>query len=289
MSTDHPFAESVPAYALGVLDADERRAFETHLSTCARCQADLREFQKVNAALALTTPRLDPPASLRTSTISYATAQPQEPPGAPAPLRGRSTETGRTMQTGVLDKPRVKGPLPRWVPLTIAASIGVAVLAGIYAMLLSWQVRSLREMVQDATDQSDRLRDELVIERQDAARLVHVVNVVTAPDARRVVLAGRESASAAAAYAFWSPTQGIVFNAERLPQLDPARVYQLWVIRGKQAYSAGVFRVGASGAASLSAPMPANVTAVDAVAVSVEPDPGVPSPTGTIVMSGTSQ
>ena len=278
--SDHPFADSVAAYALGALDADERRAFEAHLSTCARCQAELADVRKVTAAIAMTSPPEAPPASLRARTIAHATGQVQ---GAAGLQTGRST-------TGVLDKPRDKGPLPRWVPLALAASIGVAVLAGVYAGLLSWQVRTLRQMVVDANDQSDRLRDELILERQDAARLVRTVAIVTAPDAKRVVLASKDGAAGPSAQAFWSPTQGIVFNAERLPQLDPTRVYQLWVLQtGQPPISAGVFRVGASGAASVTMQLPANAPGVEGLAVSVEPDPGVPAPTGPIVMSGTSQ
>jgi hypothetical protein len=296
MSTDHPFADSVGAYAIGALDADERRAFEAHLSTCARCQADLRDMQKVNAALAITEPRADPPASLRASTISYATAQPQEPPGTPAPLRGSAVtrlepagpKTGRTSQTGVLDKPRVKGPLPRWVPTTIAASLGAAVLAGVYAVLLSWQVSNLRQMVQDSNDDLSRLRNQLDLVRQDSGRLALIARIATAADVKRVLLAGRDNAAGASAHAFWSPTQGIVFNAERLPQLDPTRVYQLWALRGGKPFSVGVFRVGTSGAASFTGTMPPNVAAVDALAVSVELDPGVPAPTGPIVLIGNS-
>ena len=294
MSTDHPFADSVAGYALGALDADERRAFAAHLETCARCQAELRDLQKVNAALGVTAPREDPPATLRARTLAFATAQPQEPAAGTSPMRGSATmrqspsagpKVGPST-TGVLDRPRAKAPLPRWVPLAIAATLGVAVLTGIYAGLLSWQVRTLRQMVQDSSDQTDRLREELIVERQDAARLALTVRIVTAPDARRVTLAGKEAATGATGHAFWSPTQGIVFNAERLPQLDPTRVYQLWVLRGGQPYSVGVFRVGASGAASVTMQMPANAPGVDTLAVSVEPDPGVPAPTGPIVMMG---
>ena len=308
MSTDHPFADSVAGYALGALDADERRAFAAHLETCARCQAELRDLQKVNAALGMTAPREDPPASLRARALAFATAQPQEPAAGTSPMRGSatmrqtqsagpkagpspkaspSTKAGPST-TGVLDRPRTKAPLPRWVPLAMAASLGVAVLAGIYAGLLSWQVRTLRQMVQDSSDQTDRLREELIVERQDAARLALTVRIVTAPDAKRVTLAGKDTATGATGHAFWSPTQGIVFNAERLPQLDPTRVYQLWVLRGGQPYSVGVFRVGASGAASVTMQMPANAPGVDMLAVSVEPDPGVPAPTGPIVMTGAS-
>ena len=307
MSTDHPFADSVAGYALGALDADERRAFAAHLETCARCQAELRDLQKVNAALGMTAPREDPPASLRARTLAFATAQPQEPAPAASPMRGSATmrqpqpagptglPAGASVKvgpstkagpstTGVLDRPRVKAPLPRWVPLAIAASLGVAVLTGIYAGLLSWQVRTLRQEVRDASDSLDRQREQLGAMQQEASRLALTARIATAPDAKRVTLAGRDNATGASAHAIWSPTQGIVFNAERLPQLDPTRVYQLWVLRAGQPYSVGVFRVGTGGGASFTGLMPSNVITVDGLAVSVELDPGVAAPTGPIVM-----
>ena len=274
MSTDHPFADSVAGYALGALDADERRTFAAHLETCARCQAELRDLQTVNAAIGMTAPREDPPASLRARTLAFATAQPQEPAAGTSPMRGSATmrpaqTAGPTglpagasakaspSTTGVLDRPRAKAPLPRWVPLAIAASLGVAVLTGIYAGLLSWQVRTLRQMVAGLERSDGPVARRAGRRAAGRRRLALIARIVTAPDAKRVTLAGRENATGASAHAFWSPTQGIVFNAERLPQLDPARVYQLWVLRDGQPYSVGVFRVGASGAASFTVPMPA--------------------------------
>jgi hypothetical protein len=174
------------------------------------------------------------------------------------------------------------------VPTTIAASLGAAVLAGVYAVLLSWQVSNLRQMVQDSNDDLSRLRNQLDLVRQDSGRLALIARIATAADVKRVLLAGRDNAAGASAHAFWSPTQGIVFNAERLPQLDPTRVYQLWALRGGKPFSVGVFRVGTSGAASFTGTMPPNVAAVDALAVSVELDPGVPAPTGPIVLIGNS-
>ncbi|MBI3952943.1 MAG: zf-HC2 domain-containing protein, partial [Chloroflexi bacterium] len=44
--------ELLPAYALDALEAGEVSLVETHLSACAECRRDLREFQEVAAHLA---------------------------------------------------------------------------------------------------------------------------------------------------------------------------------------------------------------------------------------------
>ncbi|MET8861628.1 zf-HC2 domain-containing protein [Nonomuraea sp. NPDC004580] len=43
--------EEVAAYALGVLDEEEHEAFERHLETCERCQAELVELAEVPGQL----------------------------------------------------------------------------------------------------------------------------------------------------------------------------------------------------------------------------------------------
>ncbi|MFB4297046.1 anti-sigma factor family protein [Actinomadura sp. NTSP31] len=62
----------VGAYALGLLEADDRRAFEAHLRACGFCQAELREMGSMAEAL---------------SGIGPAEAEPPgEPAGPPAPV-----------------------------------------------------------------------------------------------------------------------------------------------------------------------------------------------------------
>jgi anti-sigma-K factor RskA len=287
MTSHDTFAASVAAYALGALDADERVAFEAHLPTCAECQRELREMRRVAHGIDLAVAPEAPPASLRERALAFATAQPQEPAASTkAPLRGSAAIRPVPSKTGVLDRPRTKQPLPQWVPLALAASLGLALLAGLYAFALQSQVSSLREMVLTSSDEADRLRDELVAVRQDTQRLVYTVNIVTAPDVKRVSLKGIEAGVGASGLAFWSPTQGIVLNADQLPALQPDRIYQLWVIQAGKVSSAGTFTVAQNGRASITAPLPAGVTSVDAVAVSLEAAPGVPSKVGPFVLLG---
>ena len=62
----------VGAYALGLLEPDDRRAFEAHLRACGFCQAELREMGSMAEAL---------------SGIDPAEAEPPgEPAGPPAPV-----------------------------------------------------------------------------------------------------------------------------------------------------------------------------------------------------------
>jgi anti-sigma-K factor RskA len=285
---DHErFADAVAASALGALDADERAAFEAHLSTCASCREELGAMRRVAAGLAEAVPAEAPPPALRARVLAFATAQAQDPAPAATPSpRVPSADRGRATATGVLDKPRVKGPLPSWVGLTIAATAAVAVLAALYAFALQSQVGSLRQMVSDATDEADRLREELVDVRREQARLIYMVNVATAPDVRRVNLAGQDGFKGSSAFAYVSPTRGIVLNASGLPALSPGQVYQLWVVQGSEVLSGGVFGVDARGAATYSTPLPPNVSKVTALAVSLEPDPGVPARTGPMVLAG---
>jgi anti-sigma-K factor RskA len=284
MTSHDTFAASVAAYALGALDVDERRAFEAHLPGCAECQRELREMRRVAHGIDLAVAPETPPASLRQRTLAFATAQPQEAAAAKAPLRGSAAIRPGPSKTGVLDRPRAKQPLPQWVPLALAASIGLALLAGLYAFALQSQVSSLREMVLTSSDEADRLREELVAVRQDTQRLVFTVNIVTAPDVKRVNLKGIEAAPGASGLAYWSPTLGIVLNAEQLPALQPDRIYQLWVIQAGKVASAGTFTVAQNGRGSITAPLPAGVTSVDTVAVSLEAAPGVLSKVGPFVL-----
>jgi len=77
-------------------------------------------------------------------------------------------------------------------------------------------------------------------------------------------------------------------SSDQLPALPADKVYQLWIVpQGAAAVSAGLLTPDANGHASLFFPMPADVTAPQALAVTVEPAGGVPAPTGSRVLLGT--
>src|SRR5215208_5114129 len=71
----HRYREQIGAFLLGKLDEGERKAMQTHLSSCLVCQAEVKELKPVVAALADAAPdRIDedplPPEDLEELTLA---------------------------------------------------------------------------------------------------------------------------------------------------------------------------------------------------------------------------
>ena len=77
-----------------------------------------------------------------------------------------------------------------------------------------------------------------------------------------------------------------MLTAAHLPDLPAGRTYQLWVLTSGAPVSAGMFHPDASGGTSMVFDTPVSLPAPAGLAVSMEPDGGVPAPTGEIVLVG---
>jgi len=73
-----------------------------------------------------------------------------------------------------------------------------------------------------------------------------------------------------------------VLVLEGLPSLPADKTYQVWAIRGSQRVSMGLLQV--SGPQPVSASMAMDISTVDAVAITIEPAGGSPSPTSPPVL-----
>ena len=65
MSNEAHVLELLPAYALGVLDADETAQVEAHLPECDTCQVELREIEAITNDIPLALVEVSPPSSIR--------------------------------------------------------------------------------------------------------------------------------------------------------------------------------------------------------------------------------
>ena len=144
----------------------------------------------------------------------------------------------------------------------IAASILLMAGAG------AWQLLSTRERAREAGN----------------AEQTREMAVIAAADVVRFDLRGADAS--ARARALWSHRHGMVFTAEGLVPLPSGRTYQLWVISGGKPISAGVFSIAADGRARVVMATPESLTAVEAVAVTVEPEGGLPAPSTTPILAG---
>jgi anti-sigma-K factor RskA len=240
-------AEQAPAYVLGALTPAERRAFEAHLAGCAVCAAEVRSLAPVAAALAHVAPEASPAAAVRARLLNAVSAPPSH-----------STS---------------------W--LAVAASLALAVALGGYAAQLRGRVSGLESRLRDATLRAEASERQMADVRRTASDAQSSLAVLVAPDLARIDLAGQAVAPNATARAFWSRSRGLVFTASNLPPPPPGRAYQLWVLTRQPApISAGMLTPDASGRVNARFDTPLDLPAPVAMAVTLEPAGGVPSPTG---------
>jgi anti-sigma-K factor RskA len=126
--SEHPFSDSLAAYALSALPGEERAEVEAHLETCAECRLELDELRLVTGALAHSVPQFQAPAPLRDRimTTVHAEAELLHAAGPeadrPAPVRSRRP---RVWNLGPLRLGPV-GALAGGVAVLVAAVLGFA-------------------------------------------------------------------------------------------------------------------------------------------------------------------
>src|SRR5262249_37930017 len=116
--------ELAAAYALDALDADERRAYETHLAGCGRCQEEVASFRETTAALAYDV----------------------DLPPLPETLEHRILDAARAERRNVVPLPR------RWAIPAAAlavASVAAAIVLGVWAAHLSGSLDHQKQVAND--------------------------------------------------------------------------------------------------------------------------------------------
>jgi anti-sigma-K factor RskA len=262
MSTGHDEQALAASYVVGALDSGERRAFEAHLATCPICTDEVRTLGRVADALGRAVPQIAPAPALRARVLQAATG-------------GRSVDA-------VTVSPRSVDA--SWLPL--AASIVVTAGLAVYAWLLHDRIALLETRVENA-ERRAMIAERATIEvRRVADDAQAAMAVLSAPDLVRVDLGGQKPAPQATGRALWSRNRGMVFLSNGLPSVPTGRVYQVWVLVKGAPISAGLLPTDAAGRGTAFFQTPADIPAPTGVAVSLEPEGGVPQPTGDIFLVG---
>ena len=254
----HELAEP---YALGILSAEERQAFERHLPLCETCQQAVRDARVVGLALGQSVEMVDPPAQLRSRVLAAATA---------------------TSQIGRSQTAPAASATPWW--LAAAASVLAAVFG------LQWWNAERRLEVAESALESTRQQlasatSQMASARNAADRAQEQLDILAARDVVLVNLAGQAPAPSAAGRVYWSPSRGLAFAASNLPPLAAGRVYQLWLVTDGAPVSAALVTPDPDGAARALVPGIGSITP-KAFALTIEPAGGVPAPTGAMYLLG---
>src|SRR5215467_15604801 len=268
-SADHEELRSrLGAFVLGALAPGEQAEVRAHLAVCDQCAAEVRAMQPVVDALALTVEPVEPPASVRQRILAATAAQ--------------AATTAVRPSTGT----KSRSVLP-W--LAAAASLVLAAALGVYASQLRGRVQTLEQELRDAILQVQAGERQTAQARLVATNAQRELSVLAAPDVAHVDLKGQAIAPQASARALWSRSRGgLLLATSNLPALPPGRTYQLWVISGKMPPISDnwIFKTDASGGVTTMFATPATLPPPTAMAVSIEPDGGVPAPTGPLYLVG---
>jgi hypothetical protein len=130
-------------------------------------------------------------------------------------------------------------------------------------------------------------REQRIAMEQRVESMARIVAAFEAPLTRTLALAGQGEYRRAVARAYIDPQSGrLILYAHNLPPVPDGRTYQLWIIVENRPTSVGLFRSDSHGEAKYDAGRIPDLDGPVTVAVTLEPDGGVPQPTGPIVLAG---
>lgn len=209
-------------------------------------------------------------------------AQSPTPPHAPAP---RTTGTQRAVPYEPPTWHR-SGHALRWA--AVAAAILVAG-AGIYAV--SHLTVAPGNTASTVASRDSVLGSEVAALRAELVRKDSIIGALTGMHTRVIDLVSYPSAEPMARM-FWNQqTQQWTMYASHVKQPPPGKTYQLWIMaRGHpQPISAGTFMPDQSGAAVMTTKYALEPGSLRRIAITEEPDGGMPAPTGPVMFAGAGQ
>lgn len=280
------FRELTWTFLLWGLPEAEQSEWEAELEQRGQAgQEELSRVREALASLALATPPVPPPPGLRDRLLARI--------GEAAEVaEGRSGEPTSGGAPGA--KPRVVAlPRPPWE--WIAAAALAACAAGLLAV---WNV-SLRENLARTREELLQVRDDLGtlegrLAAADSARTEleayrRDLEALASPQGSVHTLVGTADEPKARARVFVDPqTRRAILFVYDLPVLPPQTVYELWAIKGGTPIPAGTFVTKGPARGRVELDDVSVLQGADALAVTVEPAPGMTAPTGKMVLSSSS-
>jgi len=234
-------------------------------------------------------------------TKSYA-QRPASPLFGSTPEAGRTepiAESSSTTGGAVEETPSHRGDwkgLAAVAVLALALGVSIAFAMSFYRQAGTAAARA-SEAQQHAEAMATAASERIEAARQDAATRIAQAretaskaqvtsDILTAPDLVRFNLTGGEGGVRFSGQLLWSRSRGMVFSASRLPAPPPGSTYQIWLLTADNPVSAGTFVPDDSGRVTAATDTPPTVPRpITGVRVTLEPEPGRPEPSGTIVLA----
>jgi len=259
VTNEHPYREEdFDLYALGVLEGDELRGIESHVSSCAACARKVVEARGRIAMLAFSAKPQEPSLAVRQRLLARVRAEANPAPGSAVVRTERALSRFWNFAWGT-----------------------VALALAIFAVYL-WKSNKIVQQELDRQEAAEKVQMALT-ERARA-----IVALLTSPQTVTVNLAAKPPIATEPGRVMYNSKQGALIYVGTLPQLAAGKSYELWVIpQTGNPIPAGVFSAQPNGEANVVLPrIPAGVSA-KAFAVTIEPAGGTAAPTGPMAQVGT--
>jgi hypothetical protein len=316
MSHEEALSE-LPAVALDSAPAEVAEAVRAHASVCPECGPELAAMEQTVATLGELVPpaRINPGrgAGIRSRLMVRARNERESRsapvPGPPDLSRGVASLTGLghkatpSAQRAIPDARRQTPATPlRQTPTislrptvpfertpsrfnwyAVAATLAF-ILTGAQLMRVTGDRNRMRAEI--ATTSAVRPSSDTMgaVARQREA----MIQAMAGPDVKVVSLSVSKNAPQPLGRMFWNrATNDWMMVTYGLPVPKPGKTYQVWLVTDKAKISAGTFRPDAQGRTVMHANYALARDALKAVAITEEPDGGMPAPTGPMVVSGT--
>jgi hypothetical protein len=264
MQDEHIPQEDLVLYAMQAMQSHELAAVRLHLEGCDECRRALAEVNGDLALVAMSVEQKPLPEGARQRFVERLAAD--------------ASRKGEAVATPVI-------PIESKSPVRKAA-LWIGWLAAAASIFFAY---SLQQKVRVLNDQLAQEQQAATQQAAANARAQQVLDVLTAPAAKRVLLTGAKAKPEPTGRAVYlAETGGLVFQANNLGQLANNKTYELWVIpaNGQAPIPAGLFRPDASGSASVVLPpLPKGVPA-KAFGVTIEKAEGSSTPTAPILLVG---
>ena len=308
--THEEAVSELAAVALDAASPEIAKAVRTHAAACPECGPALAVMEETVAALGTLVPpgliNRGRSAGIRSRLIMRARAE-RELKSAPAPgppdiARGVASLTGQgqrvtpgaqrsvTGETKRVTPPQTQRVRPDVSPITrgvnwyaIAATIALVITG---AQLL--RVTSERNRMRAEVAALDSVTPAPAIDTMAPmiARRDSMIAAITGPDVKVVPLMN-QSASQPVGRMMWNrASNDWIMVTYNLRPPKPGMTYQVWLVTADAKISAGTFKPDATGKTMMHARYALDRNALRSVAVTEEPEGGMPAPTGPMVIAG---
>lgn len=254
-------------HALTALDGSDLRVMEEHLVSCAMCGKELESWRDTAGTLAYAGELVEPSPQVRERILQNI----------------RSTNNVSTASRNVLplkSRPRRKAfSIPRYAAIA-ASLVFVALMVGL--VILWQQSRRANQELATLSAQYDQAQ-------RDRERNQKLLEILNSPGARVAELAGTTEAPTAHASLTYDVKSGqAILMTNGLPPAPAGKAYQLWFIVGNLPMPGRVFVIEPNGTGVSSDQLPAAALKTEGFAITQESAGGATSPTGPILLRGTS-